>query len=82
PSYASGSWVPLHFGLGASDAVDRIEIVPPGAREPRWKLENIAADRLYSLRDGVLSEIRRFRTSPRPAGHPSPGGEGKNAQSR
>ena len=61
PSYASGSWVPLHFGLGAAAAAGRIEIVPPGAREPRWSLENVAADRLYRLRDGALSEIRRFR---------------------
>ena len=89
PSYASGSWVPLHFGLGASGAAERVEIVPPGARESRWKMENVAGDRLFRLRDGVLSEIRRFRrgaeapspraeTSPPPHGGPSPGGEGQN----
>ena len=86
PSYASGSWIPLHFGLGDAVRIDRIEIVPPGSTAARWTLHDVAADRLYRLREGALDEIRRFRrntgsevreTSPRPAGHPSAGGEGK-----
>ncbi len=33
PSYASGAWVPLHFGLGAASAAT-VEVIPPGATEP------------------------------------------------
>jgi hypothetical protein len=29
PSYASGSWVPLHFGLGSADRVDELEVTWP-----------------------------------------------------
>ena len=29
PSYASGAWVPLHFGLGTATAA-KVEVVPPG----------------------------------------------------
>jgi len=61
PSYASGSWVPLHFGLGVADRVETIEIIPPGRTAPRWTLRDVAADRLYRLRDGFLAEVRRFR---------------------
>ncbi|MEO6325308.1 MAG: CRTAC1 family protein [Thermoanaerobaculia bacterium] len=62
PSYASGSWVPLHFGLGAASSVDRIEIIPPGETSPRHTLAGIAADRLYRLdvKEGSLKEVRRF----------------------
>jgi hypothetical protein len=89
PSYASGSWVPLHFGLGAADRVDTIEIIPPGQTAPRWTLRDLAADRLYRLRNGVLEEVRKFRlstlprvgeTSPPPRGAPSPGGEGREGE--
>ena len=59
PSYASGAWVPLHFGLGeaASAAVD---VIPPGKTEPAARFEAVAADRLYTLRDGKLEEKRGF----------------------
>ena len=70
PSYASGSWVPLHFGLGASARVERIEIVPPGESAPRWTVTNVAADRLYRLRDGTLTEVRKFRPANRSAAVP------------
>jgi len=87
PSYASGSWVPLHFGLGGAERVEAIEIIPPGQTAPRWTVRDVAADRLYRLRDGAIEEVRKFRrgggaatphaeTSPRPVGRPSPVGEG------
>ena len=61
PSYASGSWTPLHFGLGDSARADRIEIIPPWSTAPRWVLKDVAAGCLYRLQDGALEEIRRFR---------------------
>ncbi len=60
PSYASGAWVPLHFGLGAATEAT-VEVIPPGAVEPAAKFENVAAGRLYTLRDGALAERRAFR---------------------
>ncbi len=60
PSYASGAWVPLHFGLGASSSAT-VEVIPPGATEPAAKFENVAAGRLYTLKDGALTERRAFR---------------------
>lgn len=59
PAYASGAWVPLHFGLGAA-ATATVEVIPPGATEPAAKFENVAAGRLYTLRDGTLAERRVF----------------------
>lgn len=61
PSYASGGWIPLHFGLGAAASADRVEVIPPGATEPTLVLENVPADRLYRLVDGKLEEVRRIR---------------------
>ena len=60
PSYASGSWLPLHFGLGAA-ASATVEVIPPGATAPSLRFENVAAGRLYALRDGALRERRAFR---------------------
>ncbi len=60
PSYASGAWVPLHFGVGAARTAT-VEVVPPGKTEPAVKFENVAAGRLYTLRDGALAERRAFR---------------------
>ena len=60
PSYASGAWVPLHFGLGAAETAT-VEVIPPGATAPAARFENVAAGRLYTLRDGVLVERRAFR---------------------
>jgi hypothetical protein len=61
PSYASASWVPLHFGLGTADRVDTIEVIPPGEAEPGYAISDVPADRLYRLVDGRLEEVRRFR---------------------
>ena len=61
PSYASGAWVPLHFGLGAAETADKVEVIPPGATEPSQTFENVAAGRLYELKDGALTERRAFR---------------------
>jgi enediyne biosynthesis protein E4 len=58
PSYASGSWVPLHFGLREATVAEKIEIVMPGETAPRFTFENVSADRLYALRDGALRERR------------------------
>ena len=60
PSYASGAWLPLHFGLGAAKTAT-VEVIPPGATEPAAKFENVAASRLYVLKDGALTERRAFR---------------------
>lgn len=60
PSYASGAWIPLHFGLSAADTAT-VEVIPPGATEPAAKFENVAAGRLYVLKDGALTERRAFR---------------------
>ncbi len=59
PSYASGSWVPLHFGLGDATTA-RIEVVAPGETIPTLSFDSVAADRLYTLCDGKLQEKRGF----------------------
>lgn len=85
PSYASGSWVPLHFGLGSAARVDAIEIVPPGETKARWTLRGVEADRLYLLRDGSLTELRAFRRAaipPPPPGRSAPGGGAPGQGSR
>ncbi|MGH9441185.1 MAG: CRTAC1 family protein [Thermoanaerobaculia bacterium] len=61
PSYASGSWVPLHFGLGSSASADRVEVFAPGATRPTAVFRDVAGGRLYRLRDGALAEVRTFR---------------------
>jgi hypothetical protein len=60
PSYASGAWLPLHFGLGTAELAEKVEVIPPGATEPAVAIDGVAADRLYALRDGALREMRRF----------------------
>jgi hypothetical protein len=60
PSYASGAWIPLHFGLGAAETAT-VEVIPPGATEPASKFEVVAAGHLYVLKDGILTERRAFR---------------------
>jgi hypothetical protein len=60
PSYASGAWIPLHFGLGAARSAT-VEVIPPGATAPAARFENVAAGRLYTLKDGILGERRSFR---------------------
>jgi enediyne biosynthesis protein E4 len=48
-SYLSQSDLRLHFGLGASQEVDSIEITWPGGA--RQKLEHVRADRVVSIRE-------------------------------
>jgi ASPIC and UnbV len=59
PSYASGAWVPLHFGLGEATSA-AVEVIPPGKTEPAARFEAVTADGLYMLRDGKLEEKRGF----------------------
>lgn len=61
PSYASGAWVPLHFGLGERLLADRVEVIAPGATTPSKVFENVFADRLYLLRDGELAVKREAK---------------------
>jgi hypothetical protein len=61
PSYASGSWVPLHFGLGAQHHADRVEVTPPGGTHPTKTFQNVATDRLYRLVGGELVRVRDLR---------------------
>ncbi len=51
--------MPLHFGLGEATAAAG-EVIPPGKTEPAARFEGVAADRLYTLRDGKLEEKREF----------------------
>ena len=59
PSYASGAWVPLHFGLGEETSA-AVEVIPPGKTVPAARFDAVVADRLYTLRDGVLEKKREF----------------------
>jgi hypothetical protein len=59
PSYASGSWVPLHFGLGDATSA-AVDVIPPGKTDPAAHFDSVAANRLYTLRDGKLEERRNF----------------------
>jgi hypothetical protein len=47
PSYASGSWVPLHFGLGAADRIESLRVEWPEGR--RSELPPPAMDRAYRV---------------------------------
>ncbi len=60
PSYASGAWTPLHFGLGDASSAT-VEVIPPGGTAPVSRFENVAVDRLYVLSGGALTERRAFR---------------------
>jgi hypothetical protein len=65
PSYASGSLVPLHFGLGAADAAERVEVVWPGGE--RQELGRLAGGKLYRLRrDGAPEDMIPAVRSARP----------------
>lgn len=61
PAYASGAWLPLHFGLGQAAVAEKVEVTPPGATIPSLTFENVAAGRLYELREGKLTGRRIFR---------------------
>jgi hypothetical protein len=49
-SYASANDLRLHFGLGAADRVDRIQIRWPSGR--RQERANVAADRIVTIVEG------------------------------
>jgi hypothetical protein len=54
PSYASGSWTPLHFGLGSADRIESLRVV-----WPEGTVRELAAppvDKAYrvSRRDGLM----------------------------
>ena len=53
PSYASGSLVPLHFGIGPATAAD-VEVRWSGGE--RQAFAAVAADRAYALRPGGTLE--------------------------
>ena len=54
PSYASGSLVPLHFGLGAARRADRVEVKwPDGTTQ---KFENVEGGKVYRIRPGGALE--------------------------
>ena len=50
-SYLSQNDLRVHFGLGQSDHVDKLEIFWPGGNTET--LSNLAADRFYIIREGV-----------------------------
>jgi enediyne biosynthesis protein E4 len=50
PSYASGSLVPLHFGLGGARSADRVEVKWPDGRTQVF--ENVEGERVYRIRPG------------------------------
>ncbi len=54
PSYASGSLVPLHFGLGAGTAAERVDVVWPGGE--RQELGTLVAGKTYRVRRGAAPE--------------------------
>jgi hypothetical protein len=66
-SYLSQSDLRIHFGLGSHERVDKTEVTwPDGTVET---LNNLAADRFYSLREGagvIASASPRFETSKQP----------------
>src|SRR6185369_6766072 len=47
PSYASGSLVPLHFGLGAARRADRVEVKWPDGKTQGF--ENVEGGRVYRI---------------------------------
>jgi enediyne biosynthesis protein E4 len=55
PSYASGSLVPLHFGLGAAERVSAVEVRWPDGRTETFR--NVPARKAYRLRPGGELEV-------------------------
>src|SRR5207247_1949051 len=54
PSYASGSWLPLHFGLGSASRVDRLSVTWPEGDASSYEVP--AVDRAYRVlrKDGLM----------------------------
>jgi hypothetical protein len=74
-SYCSQSELPLTFGLGRNDKIDRVEIEWPSGKVD--KLANLAANQLFVIKEGSgLSESKplppTLNATPTPT--PSPGG--------
>ncbi|MEP7340098.1 MAG: CRTAC1 family protein, partial [Acidobacteriota bacterium] len=66
-SYCSQSELPLTFGLGRSDKIDRVEIEWPNGKVE--KLANLAANQLYVVKEGAgISESKLL-----PIALPTPG---------
>ncbi len=64
PSYASGTLVPLHFGLNDAVNADEIEITWPGGEKQSF--QNVAARKVYrAARGAELAEQRPPSTIPR-----------------
>ena len=55
-SYASGSLVPLHFGLGDADRATEVEITWPGGAKQTFR--DLPARRVYAVRPGAEPESR------------------------
>jgi len=73
-SYCSQSELPLTFGLGRNDKIDRVEIEWPGGKVD--KLANLAANQFYVVKEGNgVSESKPLPLSPSasPTAAPSPG---------
>ncbi len=66
-SYASSNDQRVHFGLGASSAVDQVEIHWPSGKIEKLKLP--AVDRFYAIEEGkgivpsVFDHLARFSNS-------------------
>ncbi|HEX5135323.1 MAG TPA: ASPIC/UnbV domain-containing protein, partial [Thermoanaerobaculia bacterium] len=58
PSYASGSYVPLHFGLGGANRIDALGVIWPDGTVQA--LPPPALDRAYRLskKEGLLEGLR------------------------
>jgi nucleoid-associated protein YgaU len=63
PSYASGSLVPLHFGLGAAATAEMVQVVWPGGE--RQTFTDVPARKSYGVRRGGTLEDM-IRTGPLP----------------
>jgi len=55
PSYASGSAVPLHFGLGRNEKVDRVEISWPGGQKSIF--ENLPVRKRWIVTRGTAEPV-------------------------
>ncbi len=63
-SYISQSDLRLHFGLGAHDRADRIEITWPNGKSET--LTNVVADHFYGIKEGE-GIVPREKIRPQPA---------------
>jgi hypothetical protein len=71
-SYCSQSELPLTFGLGRNDKIDRVEIEWPGGKLE--KLQNLAANQLYVVKEGGGVSESKPMPMATPTPSPSPSG--------